>query len=335
MNDDSYPGLTAIIFISLSILNEICIIQKQTTMKNILSTLSTIMLLLPALAIGQQSNVDTVRLFYLGGQSNMDGYGYNSELPDELNKTFDQVPIYHGNPAGDDKLSGGLGFWENLKPGHGTGFSSDGNSNNRSDRFGVELSFAHRLQELYPHEDIALIKYSRGGTSIDSMAAEDFGCWEPDYHGEKGINQYDHFLKTVRKAMDVKDIDGDGREEHLVPSGIIWMQGESDAHVEAIAKRYYNNLKRLMDLMRATFRVDDLPVVIGKISDSWDDEDGKVWDHGDLVQHAQEKFARTDQCTAIVRTTRYYDYSDTWHYDSEGFIDLGEQFAEAVFRLNE
>ena len=79
-------------------------------MKNILSTLITIMLLLPALAIGQQSNVDTVRLFYLGGQSNMDGYGYNSELPDELNKTFDQVPIYHGNPAGDDKLSGGLGL---------------------------------------------------------------------------------------------------------------------------------------------------------------------------------------------------------------------------------
>ena len=304
-------------------------------MKNILSTLITIMLLLPALAIGQQSNVDTVRLFYLGGQSNMDGYGYNSELPDELNKTFEQVPIYHGNPAGDDKLSGGLGLWENLKPGHGTGFFSDGNSNNRSDRFGVELSFAHRLQELYPHEDIALIKYSRGGTSIDSMAAEDFGCWEPDYHGEKGINQYDHFLKTVRNAMDVKDIDGDGREEHLVPSGIIWMQGESDAHVEAIAKQYYNNLKHLMDLMRATFRVDDLPVVIGKISDSWDDEDGKVWDHGDLVQHTQEKFARTDQCAAIVRTTRYYDYSDTWHYDSEGFIDLGEQFAEAVFRLNE
>jgi hypothetical protein len=304
-------------------------------MKNILSTLIFIMILIPVLALGQQSDVDTVRLFYLGGQSNMDGYGYNSELPDELNKTFEQVPIYHGNPAGDDDLSGGLGLWENLKPGHGTGFSSNGKKNHLSDRFGVELSFANRLQELYSNKDIALIKYSRGGTSIDSMAAEDFGCWEPDYQGEKGINQYDHFLKTVRNAMDVKDIDGDGREEHLVPSGIIWMQGESDAHVESIAKQYCNNLKNLMDLMRATFRVDDLPVVIGKISDSWDDEDGKVWDYGDLVQHAQEKFARTDECAAIVRTTRYYDYSDTWHYDSEGFIDLGEKFAEAVFRLNE
>ncbi|MBS3771452.1 MAG: sialate O-acetylesterase [Bacteroidales bacterium] len=304
-------------------------------MKNILSTLITVMLLIPSMALSQQTDLDTVRLFYLGGQSNMDGYGYNSELPDELNKTFEHVQIYHGNPAGDDQTNGGLGLWEELRPGHGTGFSSDGKENQLSDRFGVELSFAQKLQELYPNDEIALIKYSRGGTSIDSVAAEDFGCWEPDYRGKKGINQYDHFLKTVRHAMAVKDIDGDGREEHRVPSGIIWMQGESDAHVEAIAKRYYNNLKRLMDLMRAVFHVDDLPVVIGKISDSWDDDDGKVWDYGELVQYAQEKFARTDECAAIVRTTRYYDYSDTWHYDSEGFIDLGKQFAEAVFRLNE
>ncbi|MFW5901090.1 MAG: sialate O-acetylesterase [bacterium] len=304
-------------------------------MKNILPILIIVMTVIPTITLSQQNNVDTVRLFYLGGQSNMDGYGYNSELPDEMNKTFENVQIYHGNPVGDDEPNGGLGLWESLRPGHGTGFSSDGTENQLSDRFGVELSFAHRLQELYPNDDIALIKYSRGGTSIDSLAAEDFGCWEPDYHGEKGINQYDHFLNTVRHAMAVKDIDGDGREEHLVPTGIIWMQGESDAHVEAIAKRYFNNLKRLMDLMRAVFRVDDLPVVLGKISDSWDDDDGKVWDYGELVQYAQEKFARTDECAAIVRSTRYYDYSDTWHYDSEGFIDLGKQFAEAVYRLNE
>ncbi|MGM0531573.1 MAG: sialate O-acetylesterase [Bacteroidota bacterium] len=305
-------------------------------MKNILSTLITVMMIIPTMALSQQSDVDTVRLFYLGGQSNMDGYGYNSELPDELNKTFGDIQIYHGNPVGDDEPNGGLGLWEKLRPGHGRGFSTDGKENNLSDRFGVELSFAQKLQELYPNDEIALIKYSKGGTSIDSVAAEDFGCWEPDYVGEKGINQYDHFLKTVRNAMDVKDIDGDGREEHLVPSGIIWMQGESDAgYSEAVAKRYYSNLKRLMDLIRAVFRVDDLPVVLGKISDSWDDDDGKVWDYGELVQHAQEKFARTDECAAIVRSTRYYDYSDTWHYDSEGFIDLGEQFAKAIYRLDD
>jgi len=285
--------------------------------------------------LARSMEADTVRVFYLGGQSNMDGYGYNKNLPVSLNKTQKEIWIFHGNPVGDDLPGGGLGIWEALKPGHGVGFQSDGNANVLSDRFGVELSFAARLQELFPGERIALIKYSRGGSSIDSLATGSFGCWEPDYQGTAGINQYDHFQKTVRKAMQTADIDGDGNKEILVPSGIVWMQGESDgSFTEEIGSRYYMNLKRLMDLIRASFRLDDLPVVIGKISNSWNDPaDGKVWDHGELVQYAQEKFTRTDGNAAIVRSTRYYKYSDPWHYDSEGYMDLGKKFAEALYEL--
>jgi len=82
-----------------------------------------------------------------------------------------------------------------------------------------------------------------------------------------------------------------------------------------------------MDLMSVSLQDNDLPVIIGKISDSWNDTDGKVWEYGDLVQHAQEQFVRSEDRTAIVRRTRYYDYSDRWHYNSEGYIDLGKNFA--------
>ena len=243
--------------------------------------------------------------------------------------------IFHGNPAEDDMPGGGLGLWKPLQPGHGVGFKSDGQQNIYSDRFGVELSLVSRLQELYPGEGIAVIKYSRGGTSIDSLATGRFGCWEPDYHGTTGINQYDHFLHTVKTAMNTVDINGDGRRDILIPAGIVWMQGESDASfTEEIAGRYYFNLRRLMDLIRASFHTDDLPVVLGKISDSWNDElDGKVWDYGELVQYAQEKYARTDRKAAIVRDTRYYKYSDPWHYDSKGYLDLGMRFADALYQL--
>jgi hypothetical protein len=137
-------------------------------------------------------------------------------------------------------------------------------------------------------------------------------------------------------AMNTPDIDGDGKADILVPAGIAWMQGEADASfTEEIAGRYYANLKRLMDLIRASLHSDDLPVVIGKISDSWNDStDGKVWDHGELVQYAQEKYARRDGHAAIVRTTRYYKYSDPWHYDSEGYLDLGIRFAESLYELS-
>ena len=294
-------------------------------MKNIFCLIS---LILFSFTLFSQS---TFRLFYLGGQSNMDGFGYNKDLPTDLNQSFDNVYIFHGNPTPDEEAGGGLGIWAKLKPGHGRGFESDGKGNTYSDRFGVELSLAKRLQELYPGEKIAFVKYSRGGTSIDSMAARQFGSWEPDFQGKTGINQYDHFLTTVRSALQHSDIDKDGKKDILLPSGIFWMQGESDGgQGEAIALRYYDNLKRLMDLIRAAFWTDDLPVVIGKISDSWNDKDGKVWDQGELVQYAQEKYARTDASAAIVRSTRYYKYSDPWHYDSAGYIDLGKQFAEAM-----
>lgn len=46
-----------------------------------------------------------------------------------------------------------------------------------------------------------------------------------------------------------------------------------------------------MDLFRAAFRVDDLPAVIGRISDSGQVEGGaegeKVWTHGEIVRKAQ------------------------------------------------
>ncbi len=90
-----------------------------------------------------------------------------------------------------------------------------------------------------------------------------------------------------------------------------------------------------MELIRASLHSDDLPVVIGKISDSHNKNGNKVWTHGELVQYAQEKYARTDKNAAIVRSTRSYKYSDPYHYDSESYIHLGEEFAKAVYLLNQ
>lgn len=282
-----------------------------------------------------QSKKDTIRVFYLGGQSNMQGCGYVKELPDALNKKIKNVFIYQGNPTKDNDDTGEFGKWDVLQPGNGIEFKSDGITNTLSDRFGPELSFAKKMQELYPNEKVAIIKYARLGSSIDSTGTSVWGAWEPDFKGGKGINQYDYFLKTVNSAMAVKDINGDGVEDILVPSGIIWMQGESDANIsEKIANQYYTNLKRLMGLMRATFRNNDLPIVIGKISDSGDEKDGKVWDFTELVQYGQEKFASTESNVSIVRTTSSYKYFDKYHYNSEGYIDLGKEFAKAVFLLN-
>lgn len=272
-------------------------------------------------------------VFYLGGQSNMDGYGYLKELPESLNKPMNGVMIFHGNTSPDNTPVDGKGVWSTLRPGHGVGFQSDGKANTYSDRFGVELSFAQKLKALNPDMNIALIKYSRGGTSIDISAAGNFGCWDPDFVGENGVNQYDHFLATMRNALSVSDIDGDGKEDKLIPTGILWMQGESDAHSKEVAQKYEANLKQMIDLFRAALRVEDLSAVVGRISDSGNDDDGKVWDFGDIVRDAQASFVKNDSSAALVTSTDFYDYSDKWHYDGKGYIDLGEQFAIKMYEL--
>jgi len=272
-------------------------------------------------------------VFYLGGQSNMDGLGYVKELPKSLNQPVSGVYIFHGNSTKDTFNIGGEGVWDVLKPGHGASHSSTSEGNNLSDRFGVELTFATEIQKLFPDENIALIKYSRGGTSIHKDAAGPFGCWEPDFEVGSGINQYDHFLATIKNAYSVKDIDGDGEEDELIPVGIVWMQGESDAGKLEWANQYSANLKRLMDLIRAAFRTDDLPVVVGRISDSGNSPTGKVWKYGREIRWQQAKFVNQDGNAKLVTTTDNYTYSDPWHYDSEGYIDLGKQFAKEMSSL--
>jgi hypothetical protein len=273
------------------------------------------------------------KVFFLGGQSNMDGYGYVRELPAELNQPVNGVYIFHGNSTPDGGEIGGQGIWEVLKPGHGTNHSSTMTKNNLSDRFGIEITFAREMKELMPDENIALIKYSRGGTSIAIEAADVFGCWDPDYNAGSGNNQYDHFLATVNNAYAIDDIDGDGEKDELIPAGILWMQGESDGNDEEVANKYFDNLKRLMDLLRAAFRTDDLPVVIGRISDSHNDADGLVWDYGKIVRWQQAKFVNQDGHAALVTSTDNYNYSDKWHYDTAGYIDFGKQFAEKMVSL--
>ena len=188
----------------------------------------------------------------------MQGYGYNKDLPNDLKKKFENIFIFQGNNVEDNKPNAGLGIWDNLQAGHGTDFSSDGKTNKLSDRFGIELSFAKKMQEYYPKQKIAIIKYSRNGSSIDISGAPYFGIWDTEAISRTGKNQFDYFLTTVNKALSVRDINNDGIEDVLVPAGILWMQGESDANNEEVASRYYNNLKKLMDLMRATFRNNEL-----------------------------------------------------------------------------
>lgn len=277
------------------------------------------------------------RVYYLGGQSNMDGFGTTAELDKQDQRRVDGCLIYQGTIRGKTQVPDGAGIWATLTPGFGWGFSSDGTTNQMSDRFGPELSFGRAMQKLYPGEHIAIIKYSRGGSSIALETGAP--CWDPDDRREEGgligINQYDHALKTIDQAMAIRDIDGDGEEDTLIPCGIVWMQGESDGVHEGAAGEYAKNLERLMELIRAALRADELPMAIGRISDSGVQAGTqRIWKFGDTIRKAQAEVCDADPMAELVTSTDEYGYSDPYHYDTAGYMDLGRRFAQALYMLD-
>ena len=87
------------------------------------------------------------KVWFLGGQSNMEGFGFTAELPAALRGPVPGVMIFNGQALSDGQAGGGLGLWAPLSPGFGTGFSTDGRRNSLSERFGPELTFGRRLAE--------------------------------------------------------------------------------------------------------------------------------------------------------------------------------------------
>ncbi|MDX1515238.1 MAG: sialate O-acetylesterase [Woeseiaceae bacterium] len=275
----------------------------------------------------------TYKLYYLGGQSNMEGFGFTDQLPESALQPSPKVMIFVGQMAYDNETHGGVGIWQPLQPGFGTGFKTDGVTNRLSDRFGPELFFGHTMGQRSGDTNVAIIKYALGGSGLAEGVG--YSNWHPDFSTGAGHNQYDNALKTLRTALARGDIDGDGIADRLVPSGIVWMQGEADAYdSQAAADDYRANLERLMGLLRAALRVDDLPLVIGKITDSGMSEDGSVMDYIETVQKAQRDFVMSDSCAEYVTATDDLPYlDDGWHYDTEGVIRLGTAFAEAMIQL--
>jgi hypothetical protein len=239
--------------------------------------------------------LDTWKIYYFGGQSNMDRYGFNDKLPDTLKKRIPNSMIFNGKRDSQGSPNGGIGIWSPTEPGHGNMFQTDGISNSLSKMFGPELSFTKKV--ISDDVKIAIIKYSFGGTALYPGAG--YGDWHPD---QKRINHLDNALSTINNAFDVADINGDVRLDRLIPSGIIWMQGESDDdHSKGASEAYYDNLKNLINLLRASLRNEKLPVIIGKINDScMTSNGGPTQPFIKIVKSAQKKFTEEDDCASYV-----------------------------------
>lgn len=239
-------------------------------------------------------------VYLLGGQSNMDGYGIESQLPSEFSSPQSDVKLWNS------------GEWADLQGGYGSpyaGFSA----------FGPEVSFGHKLHAMFPKDNIYLVKHAVGGSALADAANQ----WTPNGNGVV----YNAFKTTVDAAL--KNLG----EAGLSPSiaGMIWMQGESDASYSSYASLSETNLTNLIAKVRSDFGTPEMPFVLGRIMSYSQYPFGAPPDNA-LVRSAQVtvptqvasvSWVDTDNLAVNVQGVAW-----AGHYNTQGQIGLGALFAD-------
>ncbi|MEM9163672.1 MAG: sialate O-acetylesterase, partial [Cyanobacteria bacterium P01_F01_bin.4] len=233
------------------------------------------------------TNVASVYL--MAGQSNMVGYGSNSELPSHLADPYEGAKIWQYDSQS----------FTNLRPGF-AGWSGE------RDRFGPELTFGREIAER-SDEDIYLIKYAQGATSLASD-------WDPQAANQR----YDELISRVEAALIYLE---DGGVDYRV-EGMVWMQGESDTYNDDYAAAYEDNLSAFIADVRSRYG-DDLEFSIGRISNTLPTSPF----NRAAVRAAQASVAGQSSLNHLVSTDGLGVIEDGVHFGTQGQIALGAAFA--------
>ncbi|HMB00942.1 MAG TPA: sialate O-acetylesterase [Spirochaetota bacterium] len=230
-----------------------------------------------------------VRVFIFAGQSNMEGQAGLSELAVALRPVpANSMTFYYAldeldlDPAALDV------FYHATKYTHGP-----------------EAGFGHSITNLLAGEEIIIIKYSKGSTTL-----------AVDWNADSG-SLYTNLVTLVNNVLG-------GTDYQLC--GLMWLQGESDAYNMNQAAAYYANLTNFITSLRTDLHVSSLPFFIGATdlpgtNTAWEAE----------VSNAQTAAAANDPdvvtfSTAAVNSNRIS--GDAIHYNSQGLVKLGQLFAD-------
>jgi hypothetical protein len=262
---------------------------------------SLITLLILAVTFGfcstQAQTIRPVKVFILGGQSNMDGCGLSEELPD----------TYKVHPENTMTWDNKRKTWRTL--------GEDSFSERRKHKFGPEIAFSHLLAQKFPESTIAVVKTSAGGTKL-------WKHWLPDQP------MYKRFLANMENAL--QQLTDSGVVYDIC--GMLWMQGESDAETIEWANAYDENLKTLFKDVRIQTNKPNLPIVMGRISIGLLRETPWPFDYTKEVQKAQEIVAAQDDNVFIINTDKLKTLKDNTHFNTEAQIWLGKKMGKIMLK---
>lgn len=283
----------------------------------------------------EQEPEKPIPLILMAGQSNMDGLGWNRQLPESLKRRQTGRWIYSPTRQKDGHSPDRYCRWHPLAPGFGYGVQHSRKGVYISNRFGIEITFSERLKELRPDLPLAVIKVAKGGSSLTPHPPSDWGTWDPGLADKDVQNQF-HYLEYALQHARSLSLPGTGRTVASRPSLFIWMQGESDAAFnKKVASAYESRLRVFLKRIRTLAEVPDLPVLLVEVTTLGRLENGKLsmpW--AEIINRAQEQIAGEEPNTYRVSLPDSHALQDPWHYDSATLQALGERLADvgdAVF----
>ena len=287
-----------------------------------------------------------IQVWLIAGQSNAVGYG--EEVPEDgridsrFTEGFENVIAYGRLAASSrDEI---LQEFEGVKVGMGKDSKSTG----------AELGIASALGN--SGENHAVIKYAVGGTKlhpfngttwtspsyIEAVQNDDDPTNDINSKWTKVGDYYEEFMKTLTDGLALLVADG----YTPIIRGLWWMQGEAETTLDADwAPEYEKLLTYLVDDMRADIAeiagdpsINDsenpMPFVIGKINRNPNNTEAAQQEKVDIVNAAQQAVAAKRARVSVVdahNAYKYYQY-DSWHYNTETQMYLGEQFVAEVLK---
>ena len=290
---------------------------------------------------------NTLRVFWLAGQSNMQGQGVvDFDHPKHYNGGRGILKNVMKTPGHADRyrhIVDANGDWivrddvfvryqtkEELKTGGlSIGFTGYGGKHH----IGPEFQLGHLAGEAFD-EPVLLIKTAWGGKSIH----KDF---RPPSAGGTTGEFYTKMLAEYREALaKLGDEFPHLAKRKPVLGGFVWFQGWNDMFNDDARNDYQANLVHLINDIRKEVGQPDLPVVIGELGNDGPDVGKPML----AIRAAQKAAAEAlGPYTVFVPTTQFarpakespnVSHGHHWYGNAESYFLIGDALGQALLKLN-
>jgi hypothetical protein len=175
---------------------------------------------------------------------------------------------------------------------------------------GPGLSFAQRVADAHPEQNIGLIPGAVGGSGVD--------VWEPGaYYEPTKSYPYDDAIRRAKKALENGQL-----------AGILWHQGESDSQPEK-ATVYEQKLTALIRRIRTDLRAETVPFLIGTLGDFYAQKNLNARQINAILT----KLPGVLPNVYVVSASGLTHKGDTTHFDTPSARTLGRRFADSYLNI--